>query len=91
MNAMNLSAGRTMAGSDNYLAELENTWKQKELHGRFAAALYNKTVDTQLSTAYLKQGQLMVETEGFIRAIQLAKREGGSMGTGSLLDLTNLS
>ncbi|KAL3266535.1 hypothetical protein HHI36_010703, partial [Cryptolaemus montrouzieri] len=57
MTPMNLSAGKTMAGANNYLAELEIIWKQKELHGRFAAALYNETIDIQLSTAYLKQVQ----------------------------------
>lgn len=49
---------------------LENEWKQKELHGRYAAALNGADVDKALSTAYLANGQLMPETEGFVQAIQ---------------------
>lgn len=53
-----------------FTAELLNTWKGKELHGRFYSSLNSETVNQQLSLEYLKRGYLAVETEGSILAIQ---------------------
>lgn len=54
----------------NYTAELEETWKGKELHGRFYAMLHANNTDAKMSTLYLSRGVLMMETEGFLSAIQ---------------------
>ena len=54
----------------NYCKEIEQNWKSKELHGRYAATLNGQDVDKELSTLYHTRGVLMMETEGFLLAIQ---------------------
>lgn len=50
------------------LPERVRSWKSKQLHGRYPNMLEN--TDTNASNAYLKNGHLFPETEGFIHAIQ---------------------
>ncbi|XP_041982517.1 uncharacterized protein LOC121735681 [Aricia agestis] len=45
-------------------------WAQKSLHGRHRLDLTNNAVDKIASNAWLKQGELFPETEGFMLAIQ---------------------
>ena len=45
-------------------------WRSKPLHGKYLAAIENIAIDTTASTAYLRHGNLFVETEGFVSAIQ---------------------
>ena len=45
-------------------------FKNKTLHGKYAAALESPEVDRCLSTRYLVEGYLRTETESFIAAIQ---------------------
>ncbi|XP_039276066.1 uncharacterized protein LOC111055986 [Nilaparvata lugens] len=45
-------------------------WKQKELHGRFAAALHSDCVDRKESIEWLQTSGIFGETEGFMFAIQ---------------------
>lgn len=43
------------------IANLKEEWRNKVLHGRFYAALLSDNVDSNLSTLYLKNGDLMPE------------------------------
>uniref|UniRef100_H3A9J0 Reverse transcriptase n=1 Tax=Latimeria chalumnae TaxID=7897 RepID=H3A9J0_LATCH len=45
-------------------------WSTKTLHRRFYAALHNENIDVEVSTAWLQEGSLFPETEGFALAIQ---------------------
>ena len=68
---MHLSANAApISENKNFVMDLEQKWKEKELHGRYAAVLNSDVVDKQLSTMYLVKGQLLMETEGFVGAIQ---------------------
>lgn len=49
---------------------MDQKWKKKIIHGRYANALHSQDIDFQLLTTYLRQKFLMPETEEFIHAIQ---------------------
>ncbi|KAF4523203.1 hypothetical protein B566_EDAN002462 [Ephemera danica] len=51
-------------------AERLQTWREKPLHGRFAAELTAEHVDLKESTEWLRTAGLFSETEGFLLAIQ---------------------
>jgi hypothetical protein len=53
----------------NEKAKIE-TWRSKELHGRYPAVLRLEEVDSNLSCAWLCNGNIFAETEGFMIAIQ---------------------
>jgi hypothetical protein len=46
------------------------SWRRKELHGRYPAILRMQDVDINLSCAWLCNGNIFAETEGFMIAIQ---------------------
>lgn len=50
--------------------EIKNQWKGKALHGRYITKIEEDIIDTQASQAWLRYGNLFLETEGFIVAIQ---------------------
>lgn len=71
ISPLNLAGGQHQgAGDADYLINLEQIWREKQLHGRFAAALQSPHISSTLSTLYLTRGRLLGETEGFISAIQ---------------------
>ena len=45
-------------------------WTRKEMHGRHRHDINDKSVDTEASNDWLKYGNLMGETEGFVTSIQ---------------------
>lgn len=65
-------ANRTFQPRNNIKTpeELKQQWRGKPLHGRYLASIESKDIDTKASTAYLQHGNLFVETEGFLGAIQ---------------------
>lgn len=69
LSPLNL-AGSILPEKQKSINSMEQEWKNRAIHGRYAAALHSQDVDWQLSTTYLRQGFLMPETEGFIHAIQ---------------------
>lgn len=53
-----------------YNQEKQNTWQQKELHGRHVHDLNQSHIDRDASNKWLDTAGLFPETEGFIMAIQ---------------------
>lgn len=51
-------------------AQIKEQWKSKPLHGKYLAAIENDTIDTAASQHWLKAGELFIETEGAVAAIQ---------------------
>lgn len=54
----------------NSIEQQLEQWRSKPLHGRYLARIEQDSVDKTASTAYLRHGNLFLETEGFISAIQ---------------------
>jgi hypothetical protein len=62
---------RQLTGRELYTEDqLMNQWMSKELHGRHPHLLQQAHIDQQASVAWLTQGNVFVETEGFMCAIQ---------------------
>ncbi|KAJ8967778.1 hypothetical protein NQ314_002623 [Rhamnusium bicolor] len=50
--------------------ESKAKWRSKPLHGRYLNTIESEAMDTEGSTTYLRTGNLFIETEGFIAALQ---------------------
>lgn len=52
------------------VAELKEKWKRKPMHGKYPTYIESETIDTKASQRWLRVGNIFVETEGFVAAIQ---------------------
>lgn len=66
---LNLGEGRKECVSRT-TEDLQVSWREKVLHGKFPTSLMEDHVSKPLSLDWLKKGTLYPETEGFIIAIQ---------------------
>lgn len=69
-SALNLAAGDLQQNDQVDLQAFENSWKNKEIHGRFHRSLENVDVSRKHSNLHLTAGYLFPETEGALFAIQ---------------------
>jgi hypothetical protein len=64
------SSTQTINKTNQHIKTKTEKWLSKALHGRFASASFEETIDKHSSFLWLSSGGLFPETEGFIFAIQ---------------------